>query len=200
MNATLHEYAVGDLVREKGTNKAPRKISRLDCELRLADILFYDGGGCSTEELHAKYEPFTPVFDIANPVTPSLVDNGAEVKLISSSRRYVTVNGVDIPITHDFESMLDDLSDCDGGMVRFTFDDWELSHAMIAAGMVFKNARGSYGHTELFTKLSPSILSASREAASMKSDMGWEPTPENIAKLPVPIREYIESLQTKVVK
>jgi hypothetical protein len=199
MSATLHEYAVGDLVRAKGSTKSPRKISRLDCELKLADVLFYDGGGCSLEELHTTYEPFIPLFDAANPVTPKIIDNGVRVELNSSARPYVTVNGVDIPIVEDFEDMLNDLSECDGAMARMTFDTWELKVAMIAAEMVFKNARGSYGHTQEFIRLYPSILEKSREAKSIAKDMDWTPTPENIAKLPAPIREYIESLQSKVV-
>lgn len=191
------KFEVGDLVVEKKTAKSPRKISRINPDPNYTDVIFYDGGGCGFKELNSKYKLFVPKTDPKKPVKFKIVDSGVKVTLKSSAKCYVTVDGVDVPIVNDFFEMMDDLSDCDGYMSRFLFDNSELEHALIASDLVFKNARGSYGPTKKFHQLYESILEEAKKVYDIKPKMHWSPTKENIENLPEPIRNYVESLQVE---
>jgi len=191
------KFEVGDLVVEKKTTKSPRKISRINPVPNYTDVIFYDGGGCGFKELNSKYKLFVPKPDTQKPVKFKVVDKGVKVTLKSSAKCYVTVDGIDIPIVDDFFAAMDDLSECDGHMSRFLFDNRELECALIASDLVFKNVRGSYGPTKKFHQLYESILEEAKKIHDIKPKMHWTQTKENIENLPEPIRNYIESLQVE---
>ena len=194
--ATVTDFAVNDLVRKKNSALI-RKISRLreDSEY---PVIFVDGGGASLDELRNEYELFTPVVDAEDPIKFKVVDKGVKVTLKSSVKYYVTVDGIDIPIVSDMIDFLEEFNDADGWACRFLFENDELECAMIAAGLAFRNARGSYGATVKFREMHDAIESEARKAWDFEPNMYWEPTRENINNLPAPIREYIESLEAKV--
>lgn len=194
--ATVTDFAVNDLVR-KANSTLIRKISRLREDSDFP-VIFVDGGGASLEELLNDYELFTPVVDSENPIKFKVVDKGVKVTLKSSAKFYVTVDGIDIPVVSDMLELLEELRDADGFMCRFLFENDELECALIAAGLVFKNARGSFGHTVKFDEIYDSLVSEASKAWDFEPNMYWEPTRENINNLPTPIREYIESLEAKV--
>ena len=194
---TLHvPFAVGDLVKSEKSSSI-RKISRINYNSDFP-VLFVDGGGCSLEEIVREYTLFVPEYDASKPIELKIVDMGPNIKIASSARFYVTIKGVDTPITDDFIDMCEELLDCDGGMVRFIFNNKELECALIATEMVFRNARGSYGCSNEFRTFYDTIIAEAGKVWDIKPDMTWKPTPQNIANLPQPVREYIESLQAQV--
>ncbi len=190
------KFVVGDLVMKKDT-KSPLKIERFTDN---GEVRFENGPGAYIKDLNDEYSLFTPVYDPEAPIKIKMVDEGIRLKLESSAEYYVTVEGIDIPIVggwdNSFEELLEELCSCDGYMSRFIFDycSDDLENALLAAGLIFKNVRGSYGATEKLRKLYDAIIQESYKMKELEPNMEWTPTEENIAKLPAPIREYIEGL------
>lgn len=192
------KFKVGDLVVEKNTTKSPRKISRISPDPKHTFvIIFYDGNGCTFNELNAKYRLFVPKPNPAEPVKFKVVDNGVKVTLKSSAKCYLTVDGVDIPMVSDFFDTIDNLSGCDGYMSAMIFDNGELENALFSSGLMDKNARGGCFPTARFHELYDSIWEEGEKIYKLNPKMRWTPTKENIKNLPKPIHNYVESLQAE---
>lgn len=121
---------------------------------------------------------------------------GFEVVLADITKSYLIVGDVEIPISYDMLDTLSNLYECDGAFERLTFNDDELETALIAAGLAFKNVRGSCGSTSLFHEIYEDLCQLVRLAYKEPSTRTWEPTEENLADLPDPIRQYIETLKS----
>lgn len=123
-----------------------------------------------------------------------VVDSGPEVTIKPNACHYLVVNGVDIPVPGDILTFLDEFKDADGFSGAFLFNDRKLEKAFEEAGLATRTTRGSHRCTALFSDLYEQLYARALEAHDYKPDLTWEPTEENLAKLPEPIKDYIASL------
>jgi hypothetical protein len=126
-----------------------------------------------------------------------VVDRGPKVTIRPDVDYYLVFNGVDIPVPNDILDLLDEFKDADGFSGAFLFHDHELEKALEAAGLAAKTTRGSHRCTTLFGDVYDQLYAKASEVYDYKPASEWEPTEENIAKLPAPVRDYIDSLRGK---
>lgn len=195
----LTSFKVGDLVVEKST-KSLKKIADLRPKKWGGTVCFVDGEVVQMSSFRRKYELYTSEVELDNPVKSKIVDNRAKVVIESDIKYILTIAGVDIILPDDFIDFIEDLRTCDGSMARLLIDNDAFAKALVSAGLAWKNIRGSYGRTELFVRLYDCIEKETLKMYKVAASLEWTPTEDNIAKLPAPIREYIESLKANAVK
>lgn len=192
MNKTF-DLKRGDFVVEKGTDNVPRKIFEIFEDVSYSRyVIFCNGEFCRTkEEFESKYERFSPVIDVDNPVTTEIFTNGFCLHPIV--KRSIIINGIKFNVTADFFEVLESLS-----QHRFVFYDSELEAAFIAAGLADQNSKGSCDCTSQLTEMYEMIYTEAKNAYRGKVESTWTPTRENIDMLPKEIRDYIEMLHANI--
>lgn len=128
-------------------------------------------------------------------VSLKIVDRGPEVTIKPDVGFYLVFGGVDIPIPSDALALFEDLKEADGFGSAMLFHDHETEKALEEAGLVTRTTRGSFRSTALFHDVYEHLCAEARKMYDYEAKTKWEPTEENIAKLPAPIRAYIESLE-----